>query len=30
VAAQLAMGAGAFVPLALLGWVAVRLIERRR
>ena len=29
-AAQLAMGAGAFVPLALLGWVAVRLIERRR
>jgi hypothetical protein len=30
VAAQLAMGAGAFVPLALLGGVAVRMIERRR
>jgi uncharacterized membrane protein len=30
VAAQLGMGAGAFVPLALLGWIAVRTIERRR
>jgi hypothetical protein len=30
VAAQLAMGAGAFVPLALLGWSAIRVIERRR
>jgi len=30
VAAQLAMGAGAFVPLALLGWAALRPIERRR
>ena len=29
VAAQLAMGAGAFVPLALLGWIMVRMVERR-